>query len=1372
MPRKATFALATLLAALFALPAVAHADNCGYTGSGNWSASGGWTCGHVPGGADDVTIASGDTVTLDQNASAATLTLESGGTLQLGSTRTLTVSGATTLRQGTISGSGTLAASGTLTKTTASQLRIEGGTVAVGAASTWNGGDICIITGGVLRLDATLTIATGAGSFVCNSGNGQVQVGPSGRLLKDSTGTTTVSTLLDNDGTVQAAQGTLSLSAAPALATDAGLFTADAGAELTFAGIRTLSPAGRIGGAGTARFTANVTLPEGATLDPAALTLDSGTLTLDGAAPATTLPLVTLSGGTFSGARNRSIGTLNVTSGTLSGSHTATVTGAFTKTTGGQLRLEDSVSFRPQIDSTWTGGDICVINSAVFRIEATFTIGSGAGNFVCNSGNGQVQVAAGGRLRKTSGGTSTVSTLLENDGIVQASSGTLTVSGAPAVSTDAGTFLADAGAELTLQGIRTLTATGRIGGTGTARINSTVTLPGGATLDPAALTLDSGTLTLDGAGPATTLPLVTLSGGTFSGARNRSIGTLNATSGTLSGSHTATVTGAFAKATGGQLRLEDSVSFRPQIDSTWTGGDICVINSAVFRIEATFTIGSGAGNFVCNSGNGQVQVAAGGRLRKTSGGTSTVSTLLDNDGTVQASSGVLSLSAGTGTDAGTFLADSEIAFSGVRTLAATGRIGGAGLARTNANVTLPGGATLDPAALTVDSGTLTLDGTTPATTLPLVTLSGGTFAGSRDRTITTLNTESGTLSGNHVVTVTGTMTKSTTGQLRFEDSVSVRPQLDTTWTGGDICIIGAAALRITATWTIGTGAGGFVCNSGNGEIQIVAGGRLQKTPAGATTIATRTFNAGSITVGAGQTLDFTGGLTVQPGGTLTGSGTAGGTITNAGGTVSPAAGTFTLGTLTQSSGLTDVAAGETLAITGAHNQSGGTTPVEGALTAGSHAISGGSMTVIGTAGGAVTLTGTGVLAGNGQINGNVTNTSGSVRPGNSPGHLTVAGNFVQSAGGTLQIEVDGTAAFDQLEVTGVASFAGTLAIVNTFTPANTDTFQIVTSASRNGTFAIVTGAGPYVVSYPGGPAFGARLTVSGVPGPIAGTPQVTGTMQVGQTVTCNPGTWGNNPTFTFEWLRDGQPIATGNTYVLTGNDATHAISCRVTGTNGGGSATATSAPRNVPAVGPQNTAPPAISGTQTLTCDTGAWTGIPAPGLTIEWLRDGQPIATGATYDVTPSDSGHALTCRVTATNAGGSATATSAAFTPPAPQPTVVPTPKPTVTPTATPPLQNATPTQVATAFGLPPARRCVSRRNFPIRLKEPRGIKIKAAKVKVNGRKVGVRKRAGRWRAQVDLRGFPKGRFVVDIQIKTKDGRTLKGQRAYLTCTPKKKA
>ena len=102
-----------------------------------------------------------------------------------------------------------------------------------------------------------------------------------------------------------------------------------------------------------------------------------------------------------------------------------------------------------------------------------------------------------------------------------------------------------------------------------------------------------------------------------------------------------------------------------------------------------------------------------------------------------------------------------------------------------------------------------------------------------------------------------------------------------------------------------------------------------------------------------------------------------------------------------------------------------------------------------------------MLVGDGQVNGNVTNTSGEVRPGNSPGRLTVNGNYTQSAGGTLQVEIDGTTAatqFDQLAVTGVASLGGTLAIVNTFDAAITDTFAIVTSNGRNGTFATLTGA--------------------------------------------------------------------------------------------------------------------------------------------------------------------------------------------------------------------------------------------------------------------------------------------------------------------------
>jgi hypothetical protein len=77
-----------------------------------------------------------------------------------------------------------------------------------------------------------------------------------------------------------------------------------------------------------------------------------------------------------------------------------------------------------------------------------------------------------------------------------------------------------------------------------------------------------------------------------------------------------------------------------------------------------------------------------------------------------------------------------------------------------------------------------------------------------------------------------------------------------------------------------------------------------------------------------------------------------------------------------------------------------------------------------------------------------------------------------------------------------------------------------------------------------------------------------------------------------------------------------------------------------------NTARPAIGGTaiagDPLTCDPGAWTA--APALTEQWLRDGVAIAgaTGASYTLADADAAHRIACRVTATNAGGSVSATS----------------------------------------------------------------------------------------------------------------------------------
>ena len=79
---------------------------------------------------------------------------------------------------------------------------------------------------------------------------------------------------------------------------------------------------------------------------------------------------------------------------------------------------------------------------------------------------------------------------------------------------------------------------------------------------------------------------------------------------------------------------------------------------------------------------------------------------------------------------------------------------------------------------------------------------------------------------------------------------------------------------------------------------------------------------------------------------------------------------------------------------------------------------------------------------------------------------------------------------------------------------------------------------------------------------------------------------------------------------------------------------------------PVNTSVPAIHGSATagaeLMCTPGGWTG--ATSFAYEWLRDAAPLAAGANYRPRASDVGHLLSCRVTASNAAGSAGAVSSA--------------------------------------------------------------------------------------------------------------------------------
>lgn len=104
---------------------------------------------------------------------------------------------------------------------------------------------------------------------------------------------------------------------------------------------------------------------------------------------------------------------------------------------------------------------------------------------------------------------------------------------------------------------------------------------------------------------------------------------------------------------------------------------------------------------------------------------------------------------------------------------------------------------------------------------------------------------------------------------------------------------------------------------------------------------------------------------------------------------------------------------------------------------------------------------TGTLSGDGTVSGDVEN-SGLVSPGTSPGALTVAGDYVQTASGQLLIEVGGTATeagtdFDALEITGNATFGGTLALetLDDFEGSLGDDFTPISYESAQGDFAAV-----------------------------------------------------------------------------------------------------------------------------------------------------------------------------------------------------------------------------------------------------------------------------------------------------------------------------
>ncbi len=204
--------------------------------------------------------------------------------------------------------------------------------------------------------------------------------------------------------------------------------------------------------------------------------------------------------------------------------------------------------------------------------------------------------------------------------------------------------------------------------------------------------------------------------------------------------------------------------------------------------------------------------------------------------------------------------------------------------------------------------------------------------------------------------------------------------------------------------------------------------------------------------------------------------------------------------------------------------------------------------------------------------------------------------------------------------------------------------------------------------YTGRPAvLQAWLAVANAPVNTA-QPFISGTAEVGQTLTADPGRWTGepDPTFTFQWWRceaDGSACtdigSDLSTYTLKPDDYLKVIEVSVTASNGLEPDATVASQRTVEIVGlaplngdsPENR--PSVSGVaragRTLTADPGAWSGVPAPTFSFQWWRceaDGSAcfeVGSGeSTYALSAADISKRIEVSVTASNPVGSEASTS----------------------------------------------------------------------------------------------------------------------------------
>ncbi|MEA2312313.1 MAG: fibronectin-binding autotransporter adhesin [Solirubrobacteraceae bacterium] len=911
------------------------------------------------------------------------------------------------------------------------------------------------------------------------------------------------------------------------------------------------------------------------------LTVSAGSLTLGGAHDSS-LSGLTITGGDFSGPSGQTL--------TLAGPFHWS--GGQLNTGGGGLAIAQSGTHAFAIDGTnqaymqggslSTGNPIAISNTSFITtngptLTTTSTLDLAPGEYSQNGG-WLAPITAAGIV--TTGDATVRNWSLHVTGNASSLGGDL---GLPALAVDQGkSITVPAGDDLS---VASGTLSGTVGGAGRyVQDAGTVTVPSGGQLSTADVSVPSGTLDVaPGSTYSASHATSVGSNGTLELGRSASTGDYSQTGGSLTGTGPLAVGGAFS----------------------WTAGQIGSSGST-----AVNQTGGGAFSI---TGSSQAYLI-GGQIHTTSPATITNLHFINTGGAALSTTKALTLGPGVyDANGGTSmpLSADGIVTTGDTTVKnwttdLTGNSSSLG-----GNLTLP--------ALNTDSGTtLTVPGgdalTVAAGSIAGTITGAGTYA--QDAGTTSI-VSGGELSTGDVSVPTGTLAVNAGSTYSVNHTTVGGGTLhlthgsatgDYTETGGQLDGAGPLSVSGAFSWSQGQIDSTAVNQTGGGAFSITGtqqayliGGRLGTTsPVSITNPAFITASAATLTTS--QAITLADGLSIPVNGGNNATFTAGGIGPNAG----PSYG-FGADSLVLTGGSTTVATGH-------------------ALRSGTLTLQAGTLQDDGTIDDPL-LTG-GLLKGTGTVTRALDNEGGTVAPGDSPGTLTVDGDYTQGANGTLAVVANGTGAgqASQLAVQG-ATLAGTLAMQpsNAYASAAAvgDRIHVL---RYTGT---LTGAFDSVTSTPalaGGRSFAAQddaanglvdAVVSPPPAPGAGgtAPVIDGETVEGKTLHTSDGTWTNSPdSFAYQWQRcdaGGASCtdvagATANTYTLTAADVGHTMRAVVTATNAGGHSAQTSAPSAKVTAKPQPAPAPTPTPSPT---PTPAPTPAPAPAaVPLPLSCSGRPI--------------------------------------------------------------------------------------------------------------------------------------------------------------------